>query len=53
MKDKTKEIETLIEKAAAADVASEALHFSQAACNVANAMCSAASALSMSIWDGD
>lgn len=38
--DKTKEVETLIDKAAKADKSEDALRFSQAACNAANAMCS-------------
>lgn len=39
MIDKTKEVETLADKAAKADKSEDALRFSQAACNVANAMC--------------
>lgn len=42
MTDKTKTIdavETLIEKAAKAEDSREAMNFSQAACNAANAMC--------------
>lgn len=37
--NKQKEIETLIDKAAKADKSEDALRFSQAACNVSNAMC--------------
>jgi hypothetical protein len=40
MTDKTKEVEQLIDKAAKADKSEDALRFSQAACNAANAMCS-------------
>lgn len=47
MTDKTKEIESLIDKAAKADKADDALKFSQAACNAANAVCAAKSALLM------
>lgn len=36
-----KEIEKLIKKAGAAAMASDALHFSQAACNAANALSTA------------
>ena len=39
MIDKTTEVETLIDKAAKADKSEDALRFSQAACNAANAMC--------------
>lgn len=39
--DKTKEIEALIDKAAQCMKSEDALRFSQAACNVANAMCAA------------
>jgi hypothetical protein len=38
------EVKKLITKAAETDKADEALKFSQAACNAANAMCSMASA---------
>jgi hypothetical protein len=44
--DKTKQIEELIDKAAKANSAVDALQFSQAACNAANAMCAARNALS-------
>lgn len=44
MTDKSKEIEALIDKAAEADDSGDALRFSQAACNAANAMCAVASA---------
>lgn len=44
MTDKTKEVETLIDKAANAEKSEDALKFSQAACNAANAMCAAKSA---------
>ena len=37
--DKRKEVESLIDKAAAADKSEDAIRFSQAACNSANAMC--------------
>lgn len=39
MTDKTTEVNTLIDKAAKADKSEDALRFSQAACNAANAMC--------------
>lgn len=44
MSDKTKEIEALIDKAAAANKSEDAMRFSQAACNSANAMCAAKAA---------
>jgi hypothetical protein len=47
MTDKTKEIEALIDKAAKALDSGDALRFSQAACNAANAMCAAATAATM------
>lgn len=47
MTDKTNEVEALIDKAAKADKSDDALKFSQAACNAANAMCAAKSALLM------
>lgn len=37
--DLAKEVESLVKKAAQADKADDALKFSQAACNAANAMC--------------
>jgi hypothetical protein len=37
--DKIKEVETLIDKAAKAEKSEDAVRFSQAACNVANALC--------------
>ncbi len=37
--EKKKEIEVLIDKAAKSDKSEDALRFSQAACNVANALC--------------
>jgi hypothetical protein len=37
--DKRKEVEGLIDKAAKAEKSEDALRFSQAACNSANAMC--------------
>jgi hypothetical protein len=37
--DKRKEIEQLIVKAAQAEKSEDAMRFSQAACNAANAMC--------------
>jgi len=42
MKDESnkKEVETLIDKAANAEKSEDAMRFSQAACNAANAMCS-------------
>ena len=40
MTDKTKEIESLIDKAARSQDSGDALRFSQAACNAANALCS-------------
>lgn len=47
MTDKTKEVESLIDKAAQAEKSEDALRFSQAACNAANAMCSAKSSLTI------
>ena len=44
MVNKDKEVERLIDKAASAEKSEDALRFSQAACNAANAMCAAASA---------
>lgn len=44
MSDKTDKIETLIDKAAAAEKSEDAMRFSQAACNAANAMCAAKAA---------
>ena len=38
-----KHVETMIEKAAKAEKSDDALKFSQAACNAANAMCALAS----------
>jgi len=46
MTDKSKEVETLINKAAASEKSEDALRFSQAACNAANAMCAVKTALS-------
>jgi hypothetical protein len=43
MNDKSKEVEVLIDKAAKAEKSEDALRFSQAACNAANAMCAAKS----------
>lgn len=43
--DKSKEVSALIDKAAKADSALDALQFSQAACNAANAMCAVWNAL--------
>lgn len=40
MVDKSKEVEVLIDKAAKAEKSEDALRFSQAACNSANALCS-------------
>ncbi len=37
--DKRREVELLIDKAAQAEKSEDALRFSQAACNAANAMC--------------
>ena len=39
MTDTTKHVETLIGKAAEAEKSDDAMRFSQAACNAANAMC--------------
>lgn len=39
MEDQANKVKALIKKAADAKTASDALHFSQAACNAANAMC--------------
>jgi len=44
MTDKSKEVEQLIDKAAKAEKSEDALRFSQAACNAANAMCAAKTA---------
>ncbi|PJJ86875.1 hypothetical protein CLV77_1435 [Brevirhabdus pacifica] len=44
MKDQAEQIKLLIAKAAEAHSAAEALHFSQAACNAANALCALRSA---------
>jgi hypothetical protein len=41
MNDKIEAVETLIDKAAAAEKSEDALRFSQAACNAANAICAA------------
>jgi hypothetical protein len=43
--DKQKEVEVLIEKAAKSEKSEDALRFSQAACNAANAMCAVGNAL--------
>lgn len=43
MNDKTQQVEALIDKAAEAKDSGDALRFSQAACNAANAMCAAKS----------
>lgn len=45
MKDVTQEVEKLIQKAAVANKSEDALRFSQAACNAANAMCAVRTAL--------
>jgi hypothetical protein len=37
--DKRKEVELLIDKAATSEKSEDALRFSQAACNAANALC--------------
>lgn len=39
MTDKTKQVEELIDKAAKAEKSEDAIRFSQAACNAANALC--------------
>ncbi len=44
MSDKTKEVEALIDKAAKAEKSGDAIGFSQAACNAANALCALKSA---------
>lgn len=44
---KRKEIESLIDKAAKADKSEDAIRFSQAACNSANAMCATINAEKM------
>ena len=41
-----KQVETLINKAATAERSEDAMRFSQAACNAANAMCALKNALS-------
>lgn len=48
MIDKTKEIEALIDKASKAEKSEDAIRFSQAACNAANAMCALKTALTKS-----
>ena len=45
MTDKNKDVEALIAKAAVADKSEDAMRFSQAACNAANAMCALKAAL--------
>ena len=45
---KRKEIESLIDKAAKTEKSEDAIRFSQAACNAANAMCAALTAESQS-----
>ena len=47
MLDKIAEVERLIDKAAEAAKSEDALRFSQAACNAANAICALKTALSM------
>lgn len=47
MEDKSKQVEVLIDKAADAAKSEDALRFSQAACNAANAMCSVKSAMTI------
>jgi len=42
MNELVKSVESMIEKAAKAEKSDDALKFSQAACNAANAMCSLA-----------
>lgn len=44
IEDQEKHIEALIEKAAKSEKSDDALKFSQAACNAANAVCSVESA---------
>jgi hypothetical protein len=44
MTDKTTAVEKLIDKASEAEKSEDALRFSQAACNAANAMCAARTA---------
>lgn len=44
MTTKTEEVEALIKKAAEAHDSADAVRFSQAACNAANALCALASA---------
>ena len=44
---KRKAVEVLIEKAASAEKSEDAMRFSQAACNVANAMCAIKNAQKM------
>lgn len=39
MTDNTKDVATLIDKAAKANDSADAMRFSQAACNAANALC--------------
>jgi hypothetical protein len=39
MDDKSREVASMIDKAANAEKSEDALRFSQAACNAANAMC--------------
>jgi hypothetical protein len=44
--DKSEEVTALIDKAAKAEKSEDALRFSQAACNAANAMCALKTAMS-------
>ena len=39
MNDKTQQVEELIDKAAKSDNSQDAIRYSQAACNAANALC--------------
>ena len=45
MTDKSNEVSALIDKAANAEKSEDAVRFSQAACNAANAMCALKNAL--------
>ena len=47
MSDKSKQVEILIDKAVNAEKSEDAIRFSQAACNAANAMCAVKTAFTI------
>lgn len=49
MSDQVKQVEDMIAKAAKADKSDDALKFSQAACNAANAICSLETAKNLKV----